>query len=77
MQTIIKGNCMEKTPFAVNLKNLRKENHVSQKDLADKISVSVKSVSHWETGYTEPSLTQLCMIADIFEISTDELLGRV
>lgn len=68
---------MEKMTFAINLKNLRKESHVSQKELADKLNVSVKSISHWETGYTEPSLTQLCMIAEIFEISTDELLGRI
>lgn len=67
---------MEKTTFSQNLRELRKVNSISQKELADKMSVSVKSISHWETKYTEPSLDQLITLANIFDITTDELLGR-
>ena len=67
---------MKKLLFAQNLKSLRTEKNVSQRELSEKLNVSVKSISHWETGYTEPSLSQLDMLADFFEISTDELLGR-
>lgn len=62
--------------FSDNLKNIRKEQKIGQKELADKLSVSAKTVSHWETGYTEPSINQLIMLADIFEITIDELVER-
>ena len=67
---------MEKTDFSENLKALRKASGISQKKLAACLNVSIKTISHWETNYTEPSLLQLCKLADIFDLSTDELLGR-
>ncbi len=58
------------------LKGLRKAKNISQSVLAEKLNISLKTVSHWETGYTEPSIVQLIQIADFFEVSLDELLGR-
>ena len=57
-----------------NLKLLRLEKGVGQKDLAETLNVSVKTVSHWETGYTEPSIPQLIQIAKFFDITLDELV---
>lgn len=65
-----------KITFCQNLKKLRKENNISQKALAEKLKTSVKTVSHWETGYSEPSLLQLRVLADLFNITADELLGK-
>ncbi len=62
--------------FSENLKELRKEKEIGQETLALELSVSVKTVSHWETGYTQPSIEQLIKIADYFGVSLDELLGR-
>lgn len=62
--------------FSEILKNLRNENGIGQKELAEAIFTTVKTISHWETGYTEPSIKQLIMLADFFEISLDELTGR-
>ena len=62
--------------LAKNLKTLRKEKGVGQGMLADVLGVSLKTVSHWETGYTEPSVLQLIQLADYFEITIDELVGR-
>lgn len=62
------------TKFSENLKRLRIENKISQAFLADKLHTSVKTISHWETGYTEPSLKQLLELACFFNLSTDELL---
>lgn len=62
--------------FCDNLKKLRKEQKIGQQELADKLSVSVKTVSHWETSYTEPSISQLIAIANYFEITLDELVDR-
>ena len=62
--------------FSDNLKNLRKSNKLDQKALASKLNVSPKTVSHWETGYTEPSISQLIAIADFFDTTLDELVDR-
>ena len=62
--------------FKEILKGLRKAKNVSQSVLAEKLNISLKTVSHWETAYTEPSINQLIQIADFFEVSLDELLGR-
>lgn len=60
--------------FKENLKQLRTERKLNQKQLADALHTTTKSLSHWETGYSEPSLSQLLAIADYFDISLDELL---
>ena len=59
-----------------NLKMLRKSFGIGQGQLATALNISVKTVSHWETGYTEPSVLQLIQLADFFDISIDELVGR-
>lgn len=63
--------------LAENLKLLRKSKDVGQTELAEALNVSVKTVSHWETGYTEPSVSQLIQLADYFDTTIDELVGRV
>lgn len=60
--------------FKENLKILRTEKGLGQNALAEALNVSLKTISHWETGYTEPSITQLTQIAKFFEISLDELV---
>lgn len=49
---------------------------MSQFILAGLTGVTQQCVSEWENGNTEPTLTYLCRIADIFEISLDMLCGR-
>lgn len=53
---------------------LRKANGMTQRDLADKLSVSDKTVSRWERDETAPDISLLPVIADLFGISVDELL---
>ena len=60
--------------FSKNLKVLRKENKLDQATLAKELNVSLKTISHWETGYTEPSITQLIAIASYFNVTIDELI---
>lgn len=71
---MIKGACMK---FAENLKVLRKEKGIGQDQLAQVLKISAKTVSHWETGYTEPSISQLSQLADFFDTTIDELVGRI
>ena len=62
--------------FSINLKRLRVERGLSQKQLADALQTTLKTISHWETGYTEPSIDMILKISFYFDISTDELLGK-
>lgn len=59
-----------------NLRTFRSEKRLTQGQLAEKLNISLKTVSHWETGYTEPSVSQLIMLADLYCVSLDELVGR-
>ncbi len=65
---------MTKMIFNKNLKSLRESKNISQETLANELSVSVKTISHWETGYTEPSLSQLVHLASFFCVTLDELI---
>ena len=59
-----------------NIFNFRKERGISQELLAEKVKVSRQTISNWELGETAPNPEQLDMLANIFEISVDELIGR-
>lgn len=63
--------------FSENLKALRAEYKISQADLAKKLGVTQQCVSEWELNKTEPTLTYLCLMADVFDLSLDMLCGRV
>lgn len=53
---------------------LRKANGMTQKDLAEKLNVSDKSVSRWERDDGTPDLSLIPVIAEVFGITCDELL---
>lgn len=65
---------MKQLLFKDNLKSFRKERKLSQQQLADALHTTTKTLSHWETGYSEPSLSQLIEIADFFQVTIDELV---
>ena len=54
----------------------RKKKNVTQEELAAELGVTAAAVSKWENGYTLPDILMLCALADYFEVTTDELLGR-
>ena len=55
---------------------LRKQKKATQEDLAAELGVTAAAVSKWENGYTLPDVLMLCALADYFQVTTDELLGR-
>ena len=59
--------------FGTNLKRIRLENNLNQQELAKKLNVSLKTISHWESGYTEPSLQMVQKIKEVLKVSYDEL----
>ncbi len=64
------------TKIKERLKRLRKENGVSQKEVADYIGVSVSAYSNYEQGIREPSLDVLLKLSDFFDTTCDYLLGK-
>ncbi len=57
-----------------NIKKIRCENNLSQKELGDILSVSNRTVSHWESGYTEPPLDAIIKLKKYFNVSYEEIL---
>ena len=65
---------MEKKTIGGFISALRKANGMTQKDLAERLNVSDKSVSRWECDEGAPDLSLIPVIAEIFDVTCDELL---
>ena len=57
------------------IKKLRKENHLTQAEFAEKYGITYQAVSNWEHGKNLPDIALLKQIANDFNVSIDELLG--
>ena len=60
--------------LAEKIQKLRKENGLSQDQLALELGVSRQSVSKWELGDSMPDIAKILQLADYFQVSTDYLL---
>ncbi len=60
--------------FADNLLQLRKINHMSQEELAEKVNVSRQTLSKWETGESVPDIEKCKLLAEIFRVTLDDLV---
>lgn len=65
---------MEKRTIGGFIAALRKANGMTQKNLAEKLNVSDKTVSRWERDDGAPDLSIIPVIAEIFDVTCDELL---
>lgn len=50
--------------------------HLSQRQLAARLSVSAAAVAHWETGGSQPATERLGAIATVLDVSVDWLVGK-
>ncbi len=57
------------------LKKLRCEQHISQEQLANMLSITRQTISKWESNISQPDLTTLVKLCQIFHVSADQLLG--
>lgn len=57
------------------IRELRKKNNLSQKDLAEMCAVHQTAVSQWEKGRTQPDRESLKKLSDLFGVSFETLLG--
>ena len=62
--------------FKDNLISLRKMNHLSQEELAEKLGISRQTLSKYETGESVPDIEKCKVIADYFEVSIDDLVNH-
>ncbi len=63
--------------FSKRLKELRIEKDLSQQALGEFLNMSKMAISHWESGHSEPSIAQLIILSNFFEVSVDYLIGKV
>lgn len=63
--------------FSNNLRYLRKQRGISQDALADKLGYkSFTTIQKWESGVSEPSVSTLKIIANIFGVSMDQMINE-
>lgn len=60
--------------FAVNLKHFRQTARVTQKQMAERLGMTENAYQNYEYGKREPKLDVLIQIAEILEVSIDDLL---
>ena len=58
------------------LRELRKSQGVTQREIAQYLGVSISTYSGWETGVYQMDYEHLCKTADFFGVTVDELHGR-
>lgn len=59
----------------MRLASLRLRDGVSREEVARMLEVSAMTIRNWERGETEPSASQIKALANMFDVSTDYLLG--
>lgn len=62
--------------FKDKIKELRRKQNLTQEQLAELLSVSPQAVSRWETGTAMPDISLLIPMANFFDVTIDDLLGR-
>lgn len=65
---------MDQVKIGNFLKELRKEQMLTQEQLAEQLNVSRRTISRWETGSNLPDLDLLIDLADLYEVDLRELL---
>ena len=61
--------------IGTRIKQLRKEQNITQEQLADGLGITARAISQWECDRTAPDISQLPALANFFNVTTDMLLG--
>ena len=67
---------MKELKIADNIRFFRKANNLTQEELSKQLGGSKNLVSNYENGISTPDIYTLLKLADIFDITLDELVGR-
>ncbi len=63
-----------KTNISNNIKFYRKQLKLTQSELAEKLCAKKSLISNYENGYSTPDINTLCKLAEIFDVTLDELV---
>lgn len=66
---------MNNTTIGENIRRLRKEAKMTQRELADALELSVSNITKYEKSQLEPNLTIIYKLCKVFNVSSDELLN--
>ena len=61
--------------IGAKIKELRKRDNMTQEQLAEKLNVTPQTISRWETETAYPDITAIPILANIFDVSIDTLMG--
>ena len=67
---------MKELKISDNIRFFRKANNLTQEELSKQLGGSKNLVSNYENGISTPDIYTLVKLADIFDITLDELVGR-
>jgi transcriptional regulator with XRE-family HTH domain len=67
---------MNNIKIAENIKEYMKIYNLNQVDLSKKLGIAQSAISAWLSGKKEPSILSLWLLADCFDCTVDELIGR-
>lgn len=63
--------------FSNNLKEIREERKLSQKEVAEKMGVPVSTYANWEQGRREPSIGDIFSLLKVLEIDANDLFNTI
>ena len=66
---------MDQIKIGQFIKSIRKEKNLTQREVAEKLGISEKTVSKWETGNGLPEVSLMLPLCELLEISVNELLS--
>ncbi len=66
----------ETTPFPERLRELRVQSGLTQKAVAKVLEINFSSYQQYEYAINEPKLDKLLKLAELFDVTLDELMGR-
>lgn len=75
MTTSSTGSKISTVAIGATIRNLRRQRDMTQEQLAEYLGITSRAVSQWECGRTAPDIGQLPVLANIFGVSADVLLG--
>lgn len=62
--------------FGENLYLLRKENKLTQEEIATNLNVTRQTISNWETDNVKPTIDKVIALSDVYGVSVDTLIGK-
>ena len=62
--------------FINNLKKIRKNNNLSQEQLAEILGISRQAISKWESGSAYPEMEKIIQLCEKFNVNIDDLLNK-